>query len=229
MYTNSTDDATRRIKRTAQQRLTAHGPEGLDMAAIADAAGVDAAEMQSLFPGRDDLLTAMILDAYNGMGEQAEAGAREAAAHGATPLERWVATCRQARIWARAHPAEYALIWGPPLPGYRAPPETMIAGARTALALIGILQQTHSQNGLVTPGVDQPLSPGMRACVDMMANGMLVGLPDDVIARMLVAWTQVLGALSFAVYGHVQGFAADPDAFFDHAAGDMGRYVGLTN
>jgi len=54
-----------------------------------------------------------------------------------------------------------------------------------------------------------------------------LGLRHDVIARLLVAWTQLLGAVSFAVWGHVQGFASDPDAFFEYATESMGRYVGL--
>lgn len=71
------------------------------------------------------------------------------------------------------------------------------------------------------------MSEGMSRNVAALGEGMLSGLPPAVIARMLVAWTQLLGMVSFAVYGHVQGFAADPDAFFDHAAAAMGHYVGL--
>jgi hypothetical protein len=126
------------------------------------------------------------------------------------------------RIWAQAHPERYTLIWGPPLPAYSAPPETMIAGARTALVLTGIVR--HSVRPV---GDDTVFTGGMADNVQTLANGMLAGLRHDVIARLLVAWTQLLGAVSFAVWGHVQGFASDPDAFFEYATESMGRYVGL--
>jgi len=224
---NTGPDPVARIKGAAHRRITTNGPAGMDLAAVAADAGIETEQLHRHYARRDDLLTAMILDAYNAMGAAAEESDRRAVEAGASPLHRWVAICRSVRIWVMAHPQEYTLIWGPPLPGYGAPPETMIAGARTALALIGVLRQADSQGQLSTAGAGSTFSGGMRRNVETLAGGMLVGLAPDVIARVLVAWTQLLGALSFSVYGHVNGFAADPDAFFDHAAEAMGKFVGL--
>ncbi|AGL15844.1 TetR/AcrR family transcriptional regulator [Actinoplanes sp. N902-109] len=215
-----------RIKTAALRRIAGHGPAGLDLPAIAADAGVPAEDLHEHFGDRSGLLTAMILDAYNAMGQAAEESDRKACGQDAAPLQRWVAICRAARAWAQAHPEEYKLIWGPPLPEYSAPPETMIAGARTALTLIAVVRAADSLNQLQSdPGVQ--FSAGMQRNVQMLGSGMIAGVPDDVIARLLVVWTQLLGAISFAVYGHVNGFAADPAAFFDYAAENMGRYVGL--
>jgi AcrR family transcriptional regulator len=215
------------IKQMALRRLTAHGPAGLDLDAVADHAGITHEELRACFARRENLLTAMILDAYNDMGAEAEAADRWAIAQHASPLERWQATCRSIRLWAQNHPHEYALIWGPPLPGYSAPPETMIAGSRAALVLIGILRQTGSHHRVPDSLEVRHLSPGMRRNIATLSDGMLAGVPDLVIARVLIAWTQLLGAVSFAVYGQVREFASDPAAFFDHASAAMGRYVGL--
>lgn len=74
-------------------------------------------------PSRDDLLTALIVDAYDAydaydaVGEAAErAAARTGEAVGWTG--RWVAVASAVRTWAPAHPHEYALIYGSPVPGY---------------------------------------------------------------------------------------------------------------
>jgi AcrR family transcriptional regulator len=225
-------DLAGRIKQVAQSRLTSYGPPGLELAAIAQHAGITLAQLRTYYDDREDLFTAMILDAYNAMGAEAEAGDREAVIRHAGPLERWQATCRSIRLWAEAHPHEYALIWGPPLPGYSAPPESMIAGSRATLALIGILRQSTGHNSAGHNGalvnLDTNLSAGMRQIVTTLSEGMFAGLSDPVIARVLIAWTQLMGAVSFAVYGHVHEFVGDPEAFFEHTSAVMGRFVGLT-
>src|ERR671928_176664 len=54
------------------------------------------------------------------------------------PQERWLAVCRAVRRWARAHPHEYALLYGSPVPGYRAPRDTVPAASRVG-ALLGTI------------------------------------------------------------------------------------------
>ena len=82
------------------------------------------------FPSRDDLLTALIIDAYDALGDAVEAA--DAAVDRADLRGRWLAVCRAARAWALAHPAEYALIYGSPVPGYAAPDDTVGAGPAPA-------------------------------------------------------------------------------------------------
>ena len=72
------------------------------------------------FPSRDDLLTALIIDAYDALGAAAEDADRRPAAR--PRAAGWLAAaCHAVRDWALAHPHEYALIYGSPVPGYRAP------------------------------------------------------------------------------------------------------------
>ena len=71
------------------------------------------------FSSRDELLTRLIIDAYDSLGAAAEA--REAAAAQDDLAGRFTAICAAVRAWALAHPNEYALIYGSPVPGYVAP------------------------------------------------------------------------------------------------------------
>ena len=95
------------------------------------------------YPSRDDLLTALIIDAYDAIGEAAEQAIADAAeARRARPVAgraRWLAACHAIRGWALAHPHEYALIYGSPVPGYRAPEATIGPAARVPLAFVGVL------------------------------------------------------------------------------------------
>ncbi|MEO6887355.1 MAG: TetR family transcriptional regulator, partial [Jatrophihabitantaceae bacterium] len=69
--TEMTDD----IKRAARARLAVEGPN-LSLRAVARDIGVVSSAVYRYFASRDELLTALILDAYNDLGEcveQAEA------------------------------------------------------------------------------------------------------------------------------------------------------------
>ncbi|MER5548938.1 TetR-like C-terminal domain-containing protein [Streptomyces sp. NPDC002589] len=223
------DAVVARMKAEAVRRLATRQHADLEPSGVARDAGLDPARVQQLFPDRDSLLTTLVLDSYHAMGDSAERAAAEVEKAGAGRLARWVACWEGVRGWALAHPEEYVLIWGRPVPGYSAPPETMAAGARTVLVLVGLVREALQDGELAQDHVPGPaLSAGMTHTTQALAEGLLSGLPDPVIARMLVMWTQLHGMVGFEVNGHVAGVAADPAAFFTHAATAMGQYVGLT-
>ncbi|ABW15123.1 conserved hypothetical protein [Parafrankia sp. EAN1pec] len=216
------------VKQAAVRRLADRRRVDLSPSALGEAAGIGLDRVTAYFAGEDELLTTLVLDAYAGMGDGAERAGDAASAAGGSPLDRWVTISKGVRSWALDHPDEYALIWGQPVPGYHAPAETMVVGARTVVALLTVLRDAQRDGGLA----DQPpvprLSDGMARNVAGLAAGLLQGLPDGVIARILVTWTQLHGMVGFEVYGHLAGVAADPGAFFEFAAREMGKYVGLT-
>ncbi|NYV77970.1 TetR/AcrR family transcriptional regulator, partial [Streptomyces sp. UH6] len=137
-------EITAAIKDEARRRLEDEGAAKLSLRAVARELGMASSAVYRYFPSRDDLLTALIVDAYDSLGAAAEgAEAEAAAAPGATPLSRWVAVCEAVRRWALAHPHEYALIYGTPVPGYRAPETTVPAASRVGLLLIGVARDAH--------------------------------------------------------------------------------------
>ncbi|MDO0924152.1 TetR-like C-terminal domain-containing protein [Streptomyces sp. TG1A-8] len=228
-HQDSPEAAVLRMKAEAVRRLAARQHVDLDPSGVARDAGLDPVRAEEFFPDRDSLLTTLVLDAYNAMGDSAERAATEAEKAGADRLGRWTACWEGVRGWALAHPEEYVLIWGRPVPGYSAPPETMAAGARTVLVLLGVVREALQAGELAVDHVPAPaLSEGMARTTETLAGGLLSGLPAPVIARMLIMWTQLHGMVGFEVNGHVAGVAADPGAFFTHAATAMGQYVGLT-
>src|SRR4029077_16744838 len=75
------------------------------------------------FKSRDELLTRLIIDAYDALGAAAEVA--EATVDRNDLAGRFAATCTAVRAWSLAHPNEYALIYGSPVPGYPAPAATL--------------------------------------------------------------------------------------------------------
>src|ERR1700692_2171265 len=105
-------ELTREIKEAARRQLAAVGADGLSLRAVSRELGMASSALYRYFPSRDDLLTALIIDAYNALGEAsanalAGAGPGAGRAHG-------VPACHAIRAWALANPHEYALIYGSP-------------------------------------------------------------------------------------------------------------------
>ena len=111
-------EVTAAIKEEARRQLAKEGATKLSLRAVARELGMASSALYRYFPSRDDLLTALIIDSYESLGEAAEA-ARDAAAD-AGPVRRWTVLCEGGRTWALTHPHEYALIYGTPVPeGFR--------------------------------------------------------------------------------------------------------------
>jgi AcrR family transcriptional regulator len=127
----------RGLAQAARRHLAADGAN-LSPRAVARELGMTSSATHRYFASRDELLTALITDAYDAMGSAAEAA--EASAGRADLLGRWLAACHAVRESALANPHEYALIYGSPVPGYRAPQDTVAPGARVPLLIGAILR-----------------------------------------------------------------------------------------
>jgi hypothetical protein len=88
-------------------------------------------------------LTKLIIDAYDSLGASAEA--MEALRDRHDLIGRWSAVCQAVRSWAIANPNEYALIYGSPVPGYVAPPDTIAPASRVSNLLAQILAEAVAQ------------------------------------------------------------------------------------
>ncbi|KES03338.1 TetR family transcriptional regulator [Streptomyces toyocaensis] len=214
-------EVTAAIKEEARRQLAEEGAVKLSLRAVARELGMASSALYRYFPSRDDLLTALIIDAYESLGEAAEA-ARDAAA-GVGPVHRWTAVCEGVRAWALGHPHEYALIYGTPVPGYSAPDTTVPAAGRAAAVFIGILRDAERGLGLAQP----PLPSELRPEAVRMAADIAPDLPPEVVATMVAAWAQLFGLIGFELFGQFNRVVEDRDTFFRHAAGQLAHTVGL--
>ncbi|MEV5171215.1 TetR/AcrR family transcriptional regulator [Streptomyces flaveolus] len=214
-------EVTAAIKEAARRQLAAEGAAKLSLRAVARELGMVSSALYRYFPSRDDLLTALIIDAYDAVGEAAER-ARDAAAD-APPPDRWVAVCAAVRDWALAHPHEYALIYGSPVPGYSAPETTVPAAARVGTVFIGIVRDAHEGPGLSALTLPAELRPeGARMVADFAAD-----LPPEAAVALVAAWAELFGLIGFELFGQFHRVVEDRETFFRHAAGRLAEGVGL--
>ncbi|GGS50531.1 TetR/AcrR family transcriptional regulator [Actinokineospora fastidiosa] len=205
--------AIRQIKDEARRQLREDGVHNLSLRGVARSMGFVSSAIYRYFPSRDELLTALIIDAYDALGEAAE----QADDPGAPRAQRWARVCRAVRAWALANPAEYMLIYGSPIPGYQAPRDTVGPATRVAKVLTTIAEDAP----------DSPLSPTLAKQMTDTAAALDSPIAPGAMARVVRAWTQVSGMVSFELFGQFRGAIEPADEFFDAAVADLAEQVGL--
>ncbi|MGW2843305.1 TetR/AcrR family transcriptional regulator [Streptomyces sp. NPDC001493] len=216
-------EITAAIKDEARAQLAAEGAARLSLRAVARELGMVSSALYRYFPSRDELLTALIIDAYDAIGEAAEKAGRAAASPDGSPATAWTAAACAVREWALAHPHEYALIHGSPVPGYVAPQDTVGPASRVGMVLIGLIREAHRGEGVTTP----PLSAALRPEAVRMAAELAPDLPPANAAALVIAWAQLFGLVSFEVFGQFNGVVVDREALFRQAADGLAHSVGL--
>src|SRR5215470_16088728 len=172
-------ELTREIKEEARRQLAEVGGNGLSLRAVARELGMVSSALYRYYPSRDDLLTALIIDAYDAVGKAAEDAV--AAASGAG--RKWAAACHAIREWALAHPHEYALLYGSPVPGYQAPQDTIGPALRDSVVYGRIISDAW-RAGVLEPPEGYPSPPGSFAPdAARVREAVLPDLPDEVVAR----------------------------------------------
>jgi AcrR family transcriptional regulator len=215
----------REITDVARRHLAEHGAAMLSLRAIARELGMVSSALYRYFPNRDDLLTTLIIDAYNAVGsiaEQAESSVRRADFTG-----RWMAVVRAVRRWATENPQEYALIFGSPVLGYRAPPDTIDPAARIPLLLLQILTDAAAAGREPAPG-GPPMPKAVRADLRALRDATAATLTEVQLARAAMAWTELIGSISFELFGHLNNVVHDYEAYFDYQMRGVCQRLGLT-
>lgn len=216
-------EVTAAIKEEARRQLAAEGAAKLSLRAVARELGMASSALYRYFPSRDDLLTALITDAYDAVGEAAESALAGRAAGKGDHSARWLAVCVAVRRWALDHPHEYALIYGSPVPGYTAPQDTAQPAARVALVLISVARDAYGSRGLAKGR----LPAGLRPEAERLAAEIAPDLPPEAAVAFAAVWAQLFGLISFEVFGHFHRVVEDRDAFFAHTVGELARTVGV--
>jgi AcrR family transcriptional regulator len=201
------------IKALARRQLAEQGPGGLSLRAIARTMGTAPSALYRYFPSQSDLVTELCAEAYDSLAAALTAG-RDAQPPG-DHARRWLAVCHAYRRWSLDHPADFALIFGTPLPGYHAPPGVTAAAAGRAIGVAADVYAAAVQAGAADPGRTQvPAGLQTGALWAALAGH---GAPDREPALagiVLTAWASLLGYLVTEIFGSLTALTSDPDALY---------------
>ena len=216
----------REITEIARRQLATEGAAGLSLRAVAKEMGMVSSAIYRYFPSKDELLTTLIIDGYNAVGAAVEKA--EATCSPEDYAGRWLAGCRAVRDWALAHPHEYALVYGSPVPGYQAPERTIGPASRSAVVLGNIIGDAYRAGVAADlPGPLAPVPASFAPDAARLRDAIMEGVPDHIAAAALIAWSGLFGLVSFELFGQFENVVTDRAAFFDHAAACLGRLTGL--
>ncbi|MEU4035555.1 TetR/AcrR family transcriptional regulator [Streptomyces collinus] len=204
------------IKARAWEQIATAGASGLSLNAIAKDLGMSGPALYRYFGGRDDLITELVRDAYRSLADTF--GAAADAGSGLSGL------ARAMRRWALEAPQRYFLVYGTPVPGYRAPDDTT-ATAREIMATL--LDVCAAEDAAGTPGTaETDAADAERGAGAAPADALEAHLaehrqwagdhpaPPHVLRRALAYWTRLHGVLSLELAGHFTGMGFDPEVLF---------------
>jgi AcrR family transcriptional regulator len=216
---------TTAIKNVARRLIAEKGVTDLSLREVSREMGMVSSALYRYFATRDELLTALIYDAYNELGvvvERAESRVVRRDTRG-----RWRAACLAVRRWARTHPHEYALLFGTPVPGYVAPNVTIAAATRVPTVLGRILSDHVELRADSRPESPRPTVDVRHFLqVDALAPSMPNVDPEHFV-RALLVWTTLFGAVSFELFGHYEGSVTNYPRMFDRVIEELADFVGL--
>lgn len=184
------------ITRIGRRHLAADGAAGLSLRAVARDLGVVSSAVYRYVKSRDDLLTLLVVDAYTELGDEVD----EAVDGAEGPVLKFLTLGRTVRAWGRREPARYALLFGSPVPGYHAPAEqTTGPGTRVIVKMVRIFDDAHRAGRLTVQQSPSSLA-GLQGDFTEVRNEMGTNLSDEALARGVLVWASLFGAVSFDVF-----------------------------
>ena len=196
------------IRAAALDELRRSGAAALSLRAVARDVGIAVSALYRYFPSRDELLTDLIVAAFDAHADAVEAGGAHDdvadALHGALHAY---------RAWAVAHPAEFGLAYGAPVPGYVAPPaRTVRPGTRIGRFALGLLARAHAEGRLEPEALRRragAVSPATAAQLSDWSARHDTHLPVEILAVWLDVYVRLHGLVSMEVFGLLRPVVPD--------------------
>ncbi|MET9029025.1 TetR/AcrR family transcriptional regulator [Nocardia sp. NPDC004168] len=214
------------ITTIAMRLLAEGGPDAISLRAIAREMGMTAGAIYGYFATRDDLISTLISDVYTALVDRLEA-ARDAVP-AADPAGRIIAWAEAVRAWAIERPAEFRLIYGDPVPGYRPPPGGPAGAAelRACTGLVGLAAAAWPRAAATQSAGDCTWSDFDASLVDHVRSDF-PDLSPDALALALRLWGRMHGPIALEVYGHLRPQSQDPGKLFRAEMRDLVRSLGF--
>jgi AcrR family transcriptional regulator len=220
------EQTLRDIVRIGRAHLATDGAAALSLRAVARDLGVVSSAVYRYVGSRDELLTLLVVDGYDELGDAVDAALSrvDRADHAA----RLRAIGRAERTCALAEPATYALLFGSPVPGYRAPAErTTGPGTRVIGRLVEVWEDAWVAGAVAVD--EEPVTPrSLSRDLARIRRDMGITAPDELIARGVLVWAALFGCVSFEVFGQYGNDTfTRPQDLFEHQLEVLAATVGL--
>lgn len=225
------------IKRTARDLMREKGTSGLSIRAIARELGMTAPALYYYFENMDALITALIVDGFNGIADTLEEA--QMTYTDAHPNQQLLEVMLAYRQWAITNRSDFQLLYGNPIPGYEAPREvTVPAVIRGFMVIITTIQSVLDTDEVTIPEYMLKLpSIVQQTYFNIITNvhettqeqrDTLSSLSIEAMILGIQGWGQMHGLIMLELFEHLQPVVGDTETYFRHQMINMFRSMGLT-
>ena len=217
-----------RIQEAAWAQMAQHGTAGLSLRGIARQLGVTAPAIYNYFPRLEDLITALIVDAFTALAEAMEAA--DAAVLSERSYDKILALCLAYRRWAIGHPVHFQLIYGNPIPGYSAPIEITIPLARRPfLGMFRWFVRGYETGELSIPDEyhNHYVPPHVTESIAAWKEMSGIEMPDALVILLMSGWSRIHGVVMLELFGHIQPLVGEGPEFFRLEIEAFVRHMGM--
>lgn len=185
------------IKDAALQQLEEAGPGGMSLRGVARTVGTTVQSLYHYFDSRDALLTELVADGQNALTDAIQDSADRS--RGQPPRERLLAANLAYRDWAFANRSAFLLLYGTPVPGFKAPVDgpTVEAAMRLAVPFRDVVFDGWTAEQLQAV----PLRPGAEQIGDDLPPQF--GLPPGALALFIELRARLHGLVMLELLGHL--------------------------
>jgi AcrR family transcriptional regulator len=218
------------IKDTARRILVAEGADGLSLRAIAREMGMTAPALYRYFPSREELVGALIADLYDELTATLTTAANAAGEAGAGDPRAGITAASWAfRGWALAHPREFGLLFGSPIPGIDAHADDTPAGLASERfgQLFGdLVARIYLADPFPVPAEDD-MDPELRRELREWCSALPVELPIGAAQVFVSCWIRLYGMVAMEVFGHLRFALPDAKPMFEAELRDLAVKLGF--
>lgn len=206
------------IKETAWKQIAETGAATLSLRSIARELKITAPAIYNYFSSRDDLVTALIVDAYTSLADSQLDSIADLSA--GDHVARLSALGLAYRAWAVAYPQRYLLIFGTPIPGYHAPDSvTLPVAARGLMPLIGTLQAAFEAGALRVERLPRLTTKFKSLLNEWKKTGAEADL--DVLFLAVTIWSRVHGLSLLEISNHLPPALVNSSELFEREIKNM--------
>lgn len=220
------NEIAQEIKNVARRQMSEFGTAGLSLRAIARELNITAPAIYNYYPRLDDLITALIVDAFSDLARAMEL-ARENTAllTNRSKIEAMLFTYRR---WAMENPVDFQLIYGNPIPGYEAPFDvTGPLARRPFLGLFELYARALREGEMTLPEEYQPVPKSISSYLVSWRTNSGIDLPDALVCLLMSGWSRIHGMVMLELFHHLQPVIGDAGALYEYEIEAFHQRLGM--
>jgi AcrR family transcriptional regulator len=219
------------IIQTARRLLLRDGSTAVSLRAIAREMGMTAPALYRYYGSHEELIEHVIADIFTELADylHAQIDQLESSPGSAESIaSQMITACQAFRDWALAHPAEFGMIFGSPLPELDLAHDDPIAecGFRFGQVFVTLFEQLWQLSPFPVPPDDEigaAIAPQLAHYRDQIGSA----LPLGALQTFLRCWVLLYGTVSLEVFGHLRFALDDAAPMFDMMLTDLALMIGL--